>query len=525
MTEEDIDNIRAFKLRMISNMPRQAFNQIRYAFQHKLSISSLYIITRRMAILSCVVPEWIHCCIRSCIAYTGPEYENLEECPVCQEKRYTRRGKPRRLFCYIPLIPRLKRFFTNPESIEELSYRHNYDQKEGVISDVFDSEHYKSLCRKTVTVDGVRLPHKYFSHKHDIAFSICLDGYLLYKRRRNGPSAIPLLLQLYNLPPDIRTHLSRLVCLGVIPGPRAPKRLHTFLLRFEDECAELARGVRTFDCVDKTEFDLHAYNIFKLGDIVAIEKMLNIKGHNGKAPCRSCKIKAINDPTSTQKTYYVPLQRPGTSAKRTYTVDPYELPLRSHNDWRRVTEMIQGKTTKVARNAIAMEHGIKGMPILGRVGSLDYARGIPWDIMHLFFENVVKNLVNLWMGKFKGLESGREEYIIPEKIWEEIGIETTNSIRTIPSAFVRSLGNIAEDQSYYTAEGWSFWFLYLAPILLKDRFQKRRYYLHMCDLVRIIKTTLKFTLTTAEIDGLEVDIIAWVKKYEKYVHPCVPIEV
>ena len=45
LSEEDHDNIRAFKLRMVSNMPRTAFNQMRYAFQHKLDIHSLFVIT------------------------------------------------------------------------------------------------------------------------------------------------------------------------------------------------------------------------------------------------------------------------------------------------------------------------------------------------------------------------------------------------------------------------------------------------------------------------------------------------
>jgi hypothetical protein len=34
--------------------------------------------------------------------------------------------------------------------------------------------------------------------------------------------------------------------------------------------------------------------------------------------------------------------------------------------------------------------------------------------MHLFFENVVPNLVKLWSGKFKGLNAGSEDYEIDE---------------------------------------------------------------------------------------------------------------
>jgi|ERR1700722_4527375 len=103
---------------------------------------------------------------------------------------------------------------------------------------------------------------------------------------------------------------------------------------------------------------------------------------------------------------------------------------------------------------------------------------------------------------------------MPE-IWEQIGEETENVVKDIPATFVRVLGNIANDQSRFTAKSWGFWFMYLAPILLKGRFSEDKYYMHMCLLVKIMKTTLKFKLTLDEIDMLEEDIIEWVQLYEK----------
>ena len=157
------------------------------------------------------------------------------------------------------------------------------------------------------------------------------------------------------------------------------------------------------------------------------------------------------------------------------------------------------------------------MPALQRVGSIDYARGVPWDFMHLLLKNVVKNLVYLWMRKFKGLDTGTEDYVIPEHIWKSIGMETVAAVRTVLSAFVHSLGNIAEDQSAYTAEGWAFWFMFIAPILLHGRFQKVIYYTHFCDLVDIMKTCTWFSINHAEINDFEEKIIHWVGEYEWYV--------
>lgn len=411
----------------------------------------------------------------------------------------------------MPLIPRLQKYFAKPKSRTEILYRSDRQPQGASISDVFDSEHYKNLCQTKVVVDGQELSHCFFSDKRDIAFSTCLDSYLLYKRRRGGPSATPIVLQIYNLKPEIRTHLTRLICLGVIPGPKTPKRLSTFLIPLDMECALLAKGVDTYDCIHHKYFPLHAYNIFQQGDINAIEKFLNIKGHNGFSPCRSCEIKAVNDARgSGDKTYYVPLMHPGASKGW----DPCDLPNRQHKDWTTITANIQQTIKKKDQKALAFHYGIKGMPGLTLVNSLNYARGMPWDFMHLLFENVVKNLVHLWTGRFKGLDDGVYDYIIPEHIWEEIGAETVAAVRNIPAAFVRALGNIAKDQSNFTAEGWAFWFLYLAPILLKTRLNDRCYK-HMVHLVEIMKTCIQFSLTHDEIDELENDIISWVQEYEK----------
>lgn len=206
-----------------------------------------------------------------------------------------------------------------------------------------------------------------------------------------------------------------------------------------------------------------------------IEKLLNIKGHNRKCSCHSCEIKAINNPESPDKTYYVPLNHP----KKTKAWNANKLPLWSHASWVDVTPKISQANFKKDRVAITMHYGIKGMPAIQHVGSINYACGVPWDFMHLLLENVVKNLVNLWMGKFKGLDTRIKDYAIPEHLWKEISLETVAAVKDIPSSFVRSLGNIAKDQSNYTAEGWVFWFMYIVPTLLHNQFQHVKYYKHI----------------------------------------------
>ncbi|KAF8160562.1 hypothetical protein K438DRAFT_1463706, partial [Mycena galopus ATCC 62051] len=191
LTEQDRDNIRAFQLKMISNMPRVAFAQMRHAFRRKLEISTHWIMIHRVAILSGTEPQWYHCCPKSCMAYTGEHSfihslfnYNPTHCRFCKEPRLNSVSKPRRLFCYLPLIPHLQGFFMNPKKIEQLLYRHNYQSIPDTISDVFDSQHYKELLTRKVVVDGKELGHCYFSGMYHIALGACTDSYLLFERRR-----------------------------------------------------------------------------------------------------------------------------------------------------------------------------------------------------------------------------------------------------------------------------------------------------------------------------------------------------
>ena len=79
------------------------------------------------------------------------------------------------------------------------------------------------------------------------------------------------------------------------------------------------------------------------------------------------------------------------------------------------------------------------------------------------------------MGDYKGLNEGCEVYRIPNYICEEIGQETIDSMPYLPSAFGRKPLNIHTSRGLFTAEVWSFWFMYLAPHLLANRFQDEKY--------------------------------------------------
>ncbi|KAJ7278027.1 hypothetical protein C8J57DRAFT_1449122 [Mycena rebaudengoi] len=134
--------------------------------------------------------------------------------------------------------------------------------------------------------------------------------------------------------------------------------------------------------------------------------------------------------------------------------------------------------------------------------------------MHLIWENLMKNLTLLWTGEFKGLDVGGEDYELGKAVWEAIALKTSAASDTIPSAYGSRVPNIAKDRPNVSAEMWSFWTLYLGPVLLRRRFKNVKYYRHFIELVRLLNLCIQFEITDEEIEDVRIGFINWVKVYE-----------
>ena len=132
---------------------------------------------------------------------------------------------------------------------------------------------------------------------------------------------------------------------------------------------------------------------------------------------------------------------------------------------------------------LAKEHGIKGIPVLSSLSSVSFPSSFPFDFMHLIWENLIPNLIEFWTGEFKDLDHDGEGYFIEPHIWNEIGAATAACKLTIPSAFGAPVLNIAAKQSPISAEMYSNWTLYIAPIVLHSRFKSDQYYRHFMRLL------------------------------------------
>jgi hypothetical protein len=175
---------------------------------------------------------------------------------------------------------------------------------------------------------------------------------------------------------------------------------------------------------------------------------------------------------------------------------------------------VQLAPTTAEAERLAKECGIKGIPVLSFLSSLSFPKSFPYDFMHLIWENVIKNLILLWTGEFKGLDVGLEDYELGESVWNAVCQAGANSGSFIPSAYGARPPNPATERSMCTADSWSFWTQYLGPVLLHRKFSKPKYYKHFVKLVHMVRVCLQFELSTTDISDLRTGFATWVEEFE-----------
>ncbi|KAF7329188.1 hypothetical protein MKEN_00179400 [Mycena kentingensis (nom. inval.)] len=195
--------------------------------------------------------------------------------------------------------------------------------------------------------------------------------------------------------------------------------------------------------------------------------------------------------------------------------DPADLPIRTHREFLAKGAEVQNAVNATTADRLAKESGIKGIPVLSHLSSLFFPLSFPYDFMHLIYENVLKNLILLWTGDFKGLNEGTGAYKLEPTVWEAIGAATAASGSIIPSDYCSRPQNVAADRTMCSAETWSFWMLYLGPVLLQNQFRNRAYFDHFVDLVKLVNLCLQFEYSPTDINNIRAGFIAWVEKFER----------
>ncbi|KAH9893975.1 hypothetical protein C8Q73DRAFT_745629 [Cubamyces lactineus] len=229
----------------------------------------------------------------------------------------------------------------------------------------------------------------------------------------------------------------------------------------------LSVRVHAYDSLTDEFLAFCAYLILVFGDIPAVSMVIGMKGHYGLSLCQMCESKGVHILGSRATTHYVPLdhlQHPQVLQDSTLvcSYDPTHLLLHTHTLF-----MAQAHE----------QYGIKGVSALSVLSLLSFPQSFPYDFIHLLWENVVKNLMQLWTGTYKDLNEGNEQYQLATALWEE-------------TVFGPQPPNVASDNTSWMAD--------------TRRFLQNKYYGHF--------------ITTAEIEDVGTGLIKWVQTYKKSAH-------
>ncbi|KAF8607416.1 hypothetical protein BDV93DRAFT_531830 [Ceratobasidium sp. AG-I] len=254
----------------------------------------------------------------------------------------------------------------------------------------------------------------------------------------------------------------------------------------------------------------------------AVAKLMAMKGPNGKRPCRACKIEGVRTGLldrsgREEKTNYVPLSRGFVrNPARCPSYDPFNLPRRTHTDHIQQALDVEAARNDTDEEAQSRNTGINGLSPLARLGSLRFPTSFPHDFMHLIFENVLPELLDLWTrsGRWKGFGTGHEDYLLPPKLWGEIGAACAASGDTIPAAFGCRVPNLKEKRHEKTSESMLLFATLLGPALLRDRFARPRYYTHFLRLVKLINLCMGFEVTFDQVGEIRDGFAQWVQEFE-----------
>ena len=136
---------------------------------------------------------------------------------------------------YFPLIPRLQRLYVSRNTAEHIRWHYNNRREDGVLCHPSDREAWKHF--------GCKYPD-FASEPHNVRFGLCADGFSSFSQSGLSYSIWPVVVALYNLPPDMCMTTPCMFLTCIIPGPSNPKnKIGVYLQPLIDKLRTLWDGV------------------------------------------------------------------------------------------------------------------------------------------------------------------------------------------------------------------------------------------------------------------------------------------
>ncbi|XP_022007680.1 uncharacterized protein LOC110906932 [Helianthus annuus] len=181
-------------------------------------------------------------------------------------------GPPAKVMWYLPIIPRLKRLFSNEKEAKLLCWHSDERIKDGKLRHVADSPQWRNINRKYP---------EFGNEVRNIRFGLSSDGFNPFGNASSGHSTWPVLLCIYNLPPWFCMKRKYIMMSLLIQGPKQPgNNIDVYMSPLIDDLKTLwESGVNVYDAYKKEYFDLRAMIFCTISDFPAYA---NLSGYSTK---------------------------------------------------------------------------------------------------------------------------------------------------------------------------------------------------------------------------------------------------
>ncbi len=524
LTENEAHSLKHYIAWRKSNGTVLAYNLHARVLQDatQAEILSLHDVKKLAMDLSGLKPHKIDMCPESCMAYTG-EYEMMMNCcyvkekvAACNEPRYSGRGRPRAQMIYISFLDVIKAMFANAETSyllrncdkmlqRTLHLLHNGANVIKTYSDFGDSAVHEHLHKNMGLFEGNR----------DIAIALSTDGAQLTMKKHSNTWIV--LLILLNPPVEMRYRTQNTIVPFIVPGPNNPGNLDSFLYPLFQDMAKASEGIWMWDAVDSSYFVNHAYLCMILGDMLGSAKLSGMAGHSAVHGDRFSMIEGARSSVKRGAKYqYYPISPPANDKYNPMHPSKYDLDnlqIRTEKHYWETISKLNAAQSQTQYNLLVRKTGISHMPLAAALPTFVHPSFFPLDPFHLFFENIVPFLWDIWTIH----SSSDEDVHIDKATAEKFGKLVVDGMKTLPPIFCGPVRDPhLKRQSQYKAYEWmALFYWYIIPIGIELEFDSSML-LNFSYLVEIVEFVMTIKARSDDdLVFLQKKINNFIENYEK----------
>jgi hypothetical protein len=236
----------------------------------------------------------IHSCPNECGTFFVDELDEKTKCPTegCGGVRFDPNGKPTMTTHYFPLIERIRARYACAPFAKLMEYPHTRAVgDDGSIADV---------------QDGVRWRHSFIHHFGESQYNLCLsvssDSFPIDKKKKR--SVTPVIAQLLNLPPWLRTKIGAQLLLMEVPSRAKKVGIYLKLLMRDINLLQQIKGVRMWNAHIQQWIRVRCTILFDNNDIVAAPKISGTRGSGSiNGACHVCDVVGLHVPALGTRIY------------------------------------------------------------------------------------------------------------------------------------------------------------------------------------------------------------------------------